>query len=111
MGERRANPATIACRCRKDNLCSWWRRKERCMQKILPRFSTTNLIWSGPSRHRYLVVARSFSLVEQLRTALPTPANPGFSAKKYIFVYSNPPRINCFSTRDFVLVCTSLALC
>jgi len=82
--------------------------------KFLPRFTPTNLVMVGTvAVIAYLVLAPIFFLIwSSLRTALPTPANPGlFTLRNYAFVYSNPTTYTLFlNTAIFVTVCTSIAL-
>jgi iron(III) transport system permease protein len=82
--------------------------------RVLPRFNVTNVVLIGTvAAIAYLVLAPIvFLLWSSFRTALPTPANPGFfTLKNYAFVYSNPATYTLlFNTAIFVAVCTSLAL-
>src|SRR4249920_3904984 len=83
-------------------------------RKFLPRFNLTNVVLAGTvAVIAYLVMAPIFFLLwSSFRTALPTPANPGFfTLRNYSFVYSNPATLSLFlNTAIFVTVCTSIAL-
>jgi iron(III) transport system permease protein len=82
--------------------------------RILPRINVTNVVLVGTvAIIAYLVIAPIiFLLWSSFRTALPTPANPGFfTLKNYNFVYTNPATYTLLlNTAIFVSVCTSLAL-
>jgi len=82
--------------------------------KYLPRFTLTNIVLVGTvAIIAYLVLAPIIFLVwSSLRTALPTPADPGhFTLRNYAFVYSSPTTYTLFlNTALFVSVCTSMAV-
>jgi iron(III) transport system permease protein len=82
--------------------------------RMLPRISATNVVLIGAvAVIAYLVIAPIVFLIwSSFRTALPTPASPGyFTLRNYAFVYSNPATYTLFlNTAVFVTVCTSFAL-
>ncbi len=88
--------------------------REAYASKVLPRLNLTNLILVGTvAVIAYLVIAPIIFLFwSSFRSALPTPANPGFfTLRNYTFVYSNPTTYTLFlNTVIFVTVCTSIGL-
>ncbi len=82
--------------------------------KYLPRFTPTNIVLVGTVVViAYLVLAPIVFLIwSSLRTALPTPADPGsFTLRNYAFVYSSPTTYSLFlNTMLFVGVSTSMAV-
>ena len=88
--------------------------REAFASRLLPRLNLTTVIMVGTvAVITYLVIAPIIFLFwSSLRTALPTPANPGaFTLQNYVFVYSSPTTYSLFlNTAIFVTVCTSIAL-
>ena len=83
-------------------------------ERLWPRINLTNIVLVGTvAVIAYLVIAPIFFLLwSSFRTALPTPANPGFfTLRNYGFVYSSPTTYTLFlNTAVFVSICTTLAL-
>ena len=83
-------------------------------ERLWPRINLTNIVLVGTvAVIAYLVIAPIFFLLwSSFRTALPTPANPGFfTLRNYGFVYSSPTTYTLFlNTAVFVSICTTVAL-